>query len=74
MPHISIKHFPPALNEQTKTALTASIVQAVVAATGCADGVVSVAIETVEPHAWSEQVYQPEIKDKSFLLTKVPNY
>jgi len=74
MPHVNVKHFPAPLTEEQASELVASITEAVTRAFGCDEGVVSIALEPVDPQTWQEQVYEPEIVDRKELLLKTPNY
>lgn len=74
MPHVNIKHFPVEITEQQEAELVATISSAVSSALGCDEGVISIALEPVDPDAWNEQVYVPEIVDRKNLLRKIPNY
>ncbi len=74
MPHISIKYFPVPLGPDEKSELVTAVTHAVTTALRCDEGVVSVALEPVEPEAWNERVYVPEIVDRAHLLCKRPNY
>jgi 4-oxalocrotonate tautomerase len=74
IPHIAIKHFPAALSAVRQEELISSVTRAVQAAFGCEAGVVSIALEQVEPEAWREQVYLPEIVGRAHLLRKKPTY
>ncbi|MEU7907467.1 tautomerase PptA [Actinoplanes sp. NPDC049118] len=74
MPHVSIKHFPAELSEAQRSELIAEITRAVRSAFGCDEGVVSIALEPVDPDLWNERVYQPEIVGHRDLLCKRPNY
>lgn len=74
MPHLSIKHFPIALSEEKKASLVASLTQAMEQAFGCSEDVISIALEPVQPEAWRELVYIPEINQKQEFLCKQPNY
>ena len=70
MPHINIKHFP-SLTEEQHIALAESITEAVTKVIGCDAGVISIAVEPVEPDVWNEQVYIPEIiEGKDSLIKK----
>ena len=73
MPHINIKHFP-SLTEEQHIALAESITEAVTKVIGCDAGVISIAVEPVEPDVWNEQVYIPEIIEGKDSLIKKPNY
>jgi 4-oxalocrotonate tautomerase len=74
MPHVNIKHFPAPLNEEQASELVTAITEAVTRAFGCDEGVVSIALEPVDPQAWQEQVYAPEIVQRKELLHKTPTY
>ncbi|SER98615.1 MULTISPECIES: tautomerase family protein [Lentzea] len=74
MPHVNIKHFPAPLNEEQASELVAAITGAVTRAFGCDEGVVSIALEPVDPQAWQDQVYAPEIVERKELLRKTPTY
>ena len=73
MPHVNIKHFPSFTDEQ-HTALAKAITDAISGITGCDEGVISIAVEPVEPEVWNEQVYIPEIVNRKETLIKTPNY
>ncbi|MCX2950904.1 tautomerase family protein [Lentzea sp. NEAU-D7] len=74
MPHVNIKHFPAPLNDEQASELVSAITEAVTRAFGCAEGVVSIALEPVEQRAWQDQVYAPEIVERNHLLRKTPSY
>jgi 4-oxalocrotonate tautomerase len=74
VPHVNIKHFPAPLNEEQTSELVAAVTEAVTRAFGCDQGVVSIALEPVAQQAWQEQVYAPEIVERSHLLRKTPTY
>lgn len=74
MPHINIKHFPVAITEEQESELVAALTSAVRNAFGCAEDVVSIALEPVEQEVWNERVYIPEIVARQELLRKTPNY
>lgn len=74
MPHVNIKHFPAPLNDEQASALVSAVTEAVTRAFGCDEGVVSIALEPVEQRAWQDQVYAPEIVERSHLLRKTPTY
>lgn len=73
MPHINIKHFP-SLSEEQHIALAQSITEAITKVVGCDAGVVSIAVEPVDPEVWNEQVYIPEIVGRKETLIKIPEY
>ncbi|MER5641332.1 tautomerase family protein [Kitasatospora sp. NPDC002227] len=74
MPHVSIKHFPVEVTEEQSARLVAAITAAVTENLGCEEGVISIALEPVDPADWQDQVYTPEITDRRHLLRKLPNY
>jgi phenylpyruvate tautomerase PptA (4-oxalocrotonate tautomerase family) len=71
---VSIKHFPAPLDERQRAELVAAVTKAVTDAFGCAEGVVSIAIEPVPEDQWNDAVYVPEIVNRRDLLSKIPNY
>lgn len=73
MPHVIVKMYP-GRSEQAKTRLALAITEQVVVATGCTENAVSVAIEEVEPAAWPQSVYQPDILEKTQFIYKKPGY
>ncbi len=73
MPHVIVKLYP-GRSEQQKTQLAEEIVKDVVAIIKCEEKVVSVAIEEINPEAWAEEVYRPDILDKREKLYKKPGY
>jgi 4-oxalocrotonate tautomerase len=74
MPHVNIKHFPAPLTDRQEADLIDTVTAAVTQAFGVDEGVVSVALEPVDPGAWDERVYQPEIVKRQALLRKAPSY
>jgi phenylpyruvate tautomerase PptA (4-oxalocrotonate tautomerase family) len=74
MPHISIKHLPIELDERRQAALVSEVTEAVKSAFGVEESVISIALESVAPEVWNEQVYVPEIVNRRELLRKVPQY
>jgi 4-oxalocrotonate tautomerase len=73
MPHIIVKLWPGHSDEQ-KNRLTEQIVKDVMDILGSGKDKISVAIEDIKPEDWSEQVYKPDILDKSDKLYKKPGY
>lgn len=73
MPHIIVKLYP-GRSEQQKKQLTDEIVKDVVTIAKCEEKSVSVAFEEIEPNAWAEKVYKPDILDKEDKLYKKPGY
>jgi phenylpyruvate tautomerase PptA (4-oxalocrotonate tautomerase family) len=74
MPHISIKHLPIELDERRQAVLVREVTEAVKSAFGVEESVISIALESVAPEVWNEQVYVPEIVNRRELLRKVPQY
>jgi 4-oxalocrotonate tautomerase len=74
MPHVNIKHFPREIGEAQKAELVAAVSLALKSALGCSDDAISIALEAIEPDAWQEKVYGPEIEGRRELLLKTPNY
>ncbi|MEU6350867.1 amino acid adenylation domain-containing protein [Streptomyces sp. NPDC047072] len=74
VPHVHIKHFPVPLTREQETELVDAVTTAVRKAFGCAEDVVSIALEPVDQEAWHERVYVPEIVERKDLLRKAPNY
>ncbi|MCD7443439.1 amino acid adenylation domain-containing protein [Streptomyces lincolnensis] len=74
VPHVNIKHFPAPLTQDQESELIAAVTTAVRNAFGCAEDVVSIALEPVERKAWNERVYVPEIVERKDLLRKAPTY
>lgn len=74
MPHVNIKHFPMALSDEQQSELVSAVTKAVTDAFGCDEGVVSIAVESIDKELWNEEVYIPEIVNRRHILGKVPNY
>jgi len=74
VPHINIKHYPVPLDDERRAALVAALTTAVSDGLGCAENVISIALEPVDPAEWQERVYQPEIVQRAALLCKRPDY
>ncbi|SER75282.1 4-oxalocrotonate tautomerase [Lentzea xinjiangensis] len=74
MPHVNVKHFPAPLAQERAAELVTAITEAVTRAFGCEPGVVSIALEPVDPRAWQDEVYAPEIVERGHLLHKTPSY
>jgi 4-oxalocrotonate tautomerase len=73
MPHIIVKLYPGRSEEQKKQ-LSDAIVNDVVAIAKCEEKAVSVAIEEIQPEAWAEKVYRPDIIEKEKTLYRKPGY
>ena len=72
MPHVVVKMYPGRSNE-IKENLAKKIAACVVEELGAKPGVVSVAIEDVQPDDWMEQVYDKEIRNNGNVFVK-PDY
>jgi 4-oxalocrotonate tautomerase len=73
MPHVIVK-LQSGRSEQQKTKLAQEITKAVMTGASSAEESVSVSIEDVEPDAWVEKVYKPDIVGKWDKLYKKPGY
>lgn len=73
MPHVIVK-LHSGRTENQKKKLTRKIVEDVVNIIGCKERSVSVAIEDVDPEAWADQVFQPDILNGNAMLYKSPGY
>ena len=73
MPHVIVKLLP-GRSESQKTLLAEQIVKDVVAIAKCDEESVSVAIEEIQPEAWAEKVYRPDILNRPEKLYKKPGY
>ncbi len=73
MPHVIVKLWP-GKSAQQKQQLSDTIVRDVTSVLGYGDASVSVAFEEVDPQAWTEEVFRPDILDNWDNLTKEPGY
>ncbi len=73
MPHVIVKLYT-GRNEEQKKDLAEAVADAVVHSLGCEKKVVSVAIEEVDPAAWPERVYRPDILENVDKLYLKPGY
>jgi 4-oxalocrotonate tautomerase len=73
MPHVIVKMYAGRADTEKK-ALAENITQAVIKTLGYGADSVSVSIEDIEPHDWTEKVYRPDIADKPEQLYKKPGY
>jgi 4-oxalocrotonate tautomerase len=73
MPHVNIK-MHTGRSEEQKAKLADEISKAVIAVLSASEASVSVSIEDVDPKHWADQVYKPEIIDKSDTVYKKPGY
>jgi len=72
MPHVLVKLYS-GRSEQQKTKLAEAVAKAVVTTLKCGDEAVSVAIEDVNPQAWTAEVYKPDILNNPNIYKK-PGY
>ncbi len=69
-----MKHFAPALSNEQQSELVTAMVLAITRVTGCDAGVISIALEPIDPDLWKEQVYLPDIINRKQWLCKIPDY
>jgi thioesterase domain-containing protein/phenylpyruvate tautomerase PptA (4-oxalocrotonate tautomerase family) len=74
VPHVNIKHFPVALDEERQADLVAAVTDAVKSIFECDEKVISIALEPIDQDRWNDLVYIPEIVNRSDLLLKSPRY
>jgi len=73
MPHVIVKLWP-GKSEKQKARLAEEITRAVMTVLNYGEESVSVAMEEVEPTAWMEKVYKPDIVSKPKQIYKKPGY
>jgi 4-oxalocrotonate tautomerase len=73
MPHVIVKLWP-GKSEKQKAKLADEITKAVTTVLNDGEESVSVVMEEVEPSAWMETVYKPDILGKPKLIYKKPGY
>jgi 4-oxalocrotonate tautomerase len=73
MPHVIVKLYAGRTKQQ-KAKLAEQITRAVTTTLKCGEEAVSVAIEDVEPNAWTEQVYKKDILRSPETIYKKPGY
>jgi 4-oxalocrotonate tautomerase len=73
MPHVIVKLWP-GKSEKQKAKLADEITKVVMTVLNYGEESVSVAMEEVEPSAWMDKVYKPEILGKPALIYKKPGY
>jgi 4-oxalocrotonate tautomerase len=73
MPHVIVKLYS-GRSKQQKMKLAEEITKAVMATLNAEEKAVSVAVEDVEPSAWVEKVYKPDILGESAEIYKKPGY
>jgi len=73
MPHVIVKLWP-GKSEKQKAKLAEEITRAVMTVLNYGEESVSVAMEEIEPTAWMEKVYKPDIVSKPKQIYKKPGY
>ena len=73
MPHVIVKLWP-GKSEKQKARLAEEITRAVKTVLNYGEESVSVAMEEIEPTAWMEKVYKPDIVSKPKQIYKKPGY
>jgi 4-oxalocrotonate tautomerase len=73
MPHVIVKLWP-GKSEKQKAKLAEEITRAVITVLNYGEESVSVAMEEVEPNAWMDKVYTPDVISKPAQLYKKPGY
>ena len=73
MPHVIVKMYA-GRSEKEKARLAEEMTKAVSSVLNYSDQAISVSIEDVEPKAWAEKVYRPDILDKPKTIYKKPGY
>jgi 4-oxalocrotonate tautomerase len=73
MPHIVVK-LHAGRPERLKAKLAEEVCKAVMSVLKLDEGAVSVGIEDIEPAAWTDKVYKPDILAKRETIYKRPGY
>ena len=73
MPHVIVKLWP-GKSEKQKAKLAEEITRAVMTVLKYGEESVSVAMEEIEPNAWMDKVYKPDIIGKPEHIYKKPGY
>ncbi len=73
MPHVIVKLWP-GKSEQQKSRLAEEIARAVTTVLNYGEESVSVGMEEVEPSAWTDKVFKPDIAAKPEQIYKKPGY
>ncbi|MGB6940486.1 MAG: tautomerase family protein [Xanthobacteraceae bacterium] len=73
MPHVIVKLWP-GKSEKQKAKLAAEITKAVIHVLNYGEESVSVALEEIEPDAWMDRVYNPDVLGKPEQIYKKPGY
>jgi 4-oxalocrotonate tautomerase len=74
MPHVNIKHFPPAVPAERRERLAAAVTAAITEHMGAPAGAVSVSLEPVAEADWHDAVVVPELTGRGHLLIRRPDY
>lgn len=73
MPHVIVKLYP-GRTDDVKRQLAEKIAEDVAEIADCQRKSISVAIEEVDPNAWAETVYRPDIIEKNKYIVVAPGY
>lgn len=73
MPHVIIKLLS-GRSDQQKTRIAEEVTKAIIATANCNEKAVSVSIQDIQPDAWTETVYKPDILNGPGKLFKKPGY
>lgn len=73
MPHVLIKLLS-GRSDQQKTKIAEEVTKAIMATASCSESAVSVSIQDIQPEAWTETVYKPDILGCPGTLFKKPGY
>lgn len=73
MPHVIIKMYPGAAEEQKKE-LTKQVTDSIMRVFNKESGSISVAIEEVSENEWMDKVYETEIRPNLDKIYKKPEY
>ncbi|MBW1602691.1 tautomerase family protein [Streptomyces sp. JJ66] len=74
MPHVSIKHWPRPFTAAAQAELVGSLTETITRTFGCEPDSVSIAVESVEPSRWRDEVQLPELEQRAHLLWKQPKH
>lgn len=73
MPHVTVKLLS-GRSDQQKTKIAEEVTKAIMATANCSESAVSVSIQDIQPDAWTEAVYKPDILGGPGKLFKKPGY
>jgi 4-oxalocrotonate tautomerase len=73
MPHVIIKMYQ-GRSESQKDKVAQAVTKALTGVLGLGEESISIAIEDVAPHRWTQLVYEPDILAKSGTIYKKPGY